>query len=171
MTTQEFINTLEQNSKQNKDLLFEYGKNQFAGTNYHLTEVKNVTFETVDCGGNTNNWKETHIQLWESPSEKGKTDYITVDKALSIINRVHSINPLWLETELKVEFGNENFHTSVLNVASFDIQKNQILAKLFVEKTKCKAPDVCSTDESACCDDVNNEVKEEATCCSDSGCC
>jgi hypothetical protein len=161
MTTQEFINTLEQNSNQNKELLFEFSKNQIADTNYHLTEVKNVTFETVDCGGNSNNWKETHLQLWESPAEKGKTGYITVDKALSIINRVHSIKPLLYNAELKVEFGNENFHTSVLNVDSFEIKENQIITKLFVEKTRCKAPDVCGTDE----------VKEEASCCSDTGCC
>jgi hypothetical protein len=30
---------------------------------YHLTELKAASFETVDCGGQTNRWQETIVQL------------------------------------------------------------------------------------------------------------
>jgi len=159
MKTKEFISILKENK--NKALLFEYAENQFAGTNYHLTEVKNVTFETVDCGGNTNDWKETHIQVWESPSEVGKEYYLTVDKAMAILERVDSINSLWLETEVKVEFGNTDFHTSILSVSETVSESNKLIVKLFANETGCKAPDICGVPET----------KEEEACCSGSGCC
>ncbi len=167
MKTKEFINKLNENK--NKALLFEFAKDKYAGTNYHLTEIKNVHFNSVDCGGNTNNWKETHLQLWESPSEIGKKEYLTVDKVLSIIEKVDSINPLWQETDLKVEFGNEEFHTSIMNVSDFEINETQLIVKLYSEKTLCKAPDVCGTDQESCCE--TEEIIEETSCCSDSGCC
>ena len=159
MNVQEILTTLKEN--RNKALLFEYTANKVAGTNYHLTEIKNVTFETVDCGGNTNDWKETHFQLWESPKEIGKEEYMTVDKVIDIIERVHSIRPLWLETEVKVEFGNEDFHTSILSIADTDSQTDKLIIKLHTTETGCKASDVS---------DVPKEVEEES-CCSGTSCC
>ena len=76
MKTQELFNILEQN--QDKSLLFEYAPKQLVGANYHITEVKHLTIDSVDCGAQTDAWKETIIQLWESPLERGKTEYMTV---------------------------------------------------------------------------------------------
>ncbi len=163
MKTKEFIQKLKENK--NKALLFEYVENQITDTNYHLTEVKNVTFESVDCGGNINNWKETHLQLWESPSEKGKENYMTVAKVLAILERVDSINPLWLDTDVKVEFGNDNFHTSILDISDFKILNEQLIVKLFSGKTGCKAPETCIPESL-------KEVVENTDCCgSTSSCC
>ncbi len=159
MKIKDLISVLKQN--RNKALLFEYAENKVAGTNYHLTEVKNVAFETVDCGGNTNDWKETHFQLWESPKEIGKEDYMTVDKVIDILERVDSIRPLWLETEVKVEFGNENFHTSILSTENTVSESDKLIVKLFTTETGCKASDICGVPET----------KEEEACCSESGCC
>ncbi len=64
MKVKEFVKVLEQHK--GKELLFSYDQDQFVGANYHLTEVKNVQFDTTDCGGKTNFWEETHFQLWES---------------------------------------------------------------------------------------------------------
>ncbi len=164
MKVQEFITKLNENK--GASLLFEYIKGNFAGRNYHLTEIKNVTFKTVDCGGNTNNWKETHLQLWESPNEIDKEEYMTVDKVIAIIEKVHRINPLWLDTDVKIEFGNENFPTSILDIASLKSTSNQLIVQLTGVKTGCKASDVCGV--------KIEETKSESTCCSPtsgSGCC
>ena len=163
MKTKELLNFLQENK--NKELLFEYKENRYAGANYHLTEVKNVTFETVDCGGKANDWKETHIQLWESPSEVGKEYYITTDKALSILNRVDSIRPLWLETEVKVEFGNADFHISVLSIENTVLKNDKVIVKLFADETGCKAPDLCGVPEKEL------QVSTESCCNPKSGCC
>ncbi len=65
MKTHEFLSLLKGNK--NKNLLFEYKTGSLIGANYHITEVKNVTVDAVDCGAGTDFWKETIIQLWESP--------------------------------------------------------------------------------------------------------
>jgi hypothetical protein len=96
MTTGEFIQLLTSNP--NKELLFEYQPNNFAGANYHLTEIKKVHFDTVDCGGNPNEWHETQMQIWESPNEIGKTNYMTTDKILAIFQKVDSIKLLDYDT-------------------------------------------------------------------------
>lgn len=158
MKTKEFIHILENNP--NKELVFEYQSGKLIGANYHLTEVKNVHFNTVDCGGNPNEWKETQVQLWESPSEIGKTTYLTTTKAAAILHRVDSIQPLWLDTELKIEFGNENFHTSVLKIQDYKEKPQRITFQLFEEKTLCKAPSEIN-EETSCCD--TNTV---SNCCS-----
>jgi len=165
MNVKELLAVLKENNE--KALLFEYTENQFAGTNYHLTEVKNVTFETVDCGGRVNDWKETHIQLWESPTEIGKEYYITTDKAAAILERVNSIRPLWLETEVKVEFGNADFHTSIMSVSDIIAEPNRLIVKLFADETGCKALDVSGVMAEGT---TKSNTNEEA-CCSGSGCC
>ena len=80
MKTKELLSVLEKN--QGKALLFEYAPNLLVGANYHITEVKHMKIDSVDCGGRTDGWSETIIQLWESPKELGKRDFMKVDKAL-----------------------------------------------------------------------------------------
>ncbi len=83
MKTQEFFNVLEENK--DKSLLFEYAPNLLVGANYHITEVKHIVVDSVDCGAQTDSWKETIIQLWESPLELRKTEYMSVFKASAIL--------------------------------------------------------------------------------------
>jgi len=161
MKTKEFITVLEKNLE--KELLFEYANDKFVAANYHLTEVKNVVFDTVDCGGKSDNWKETHLQLWESPKEIGKTKFMTVDKIISILNRVNNIKPLDMETKVKIEYGNAHFHTSVMDIEEVISASDKIIVKLYTEATLCKANEICEITQK-------EEVKESA-CCEGVACC
>ena len=166
MKVKELLEELREN--QNKALLFEYKQGSYAGTNYHITEVKNVDVKSVDCGGRSNQWKETIIQLWESPSEKGKKDYMTVEKALAIFDRVNSINPLWLETEAKIEYSNAEFHTAILDIHNISVTSSKVIIHLFVTETLCKALETCGV----LVEEISeNNTKEEACCSPQSGCC
>ncbi len=160
MKLKEFITILEKNY--DKELKFEYANNKVAGANYHLTEVKNVQFDTTDCGGKTNFWKETHFQLWESPNEIGKTEFMRTDKILSIIKKVDTIKPLMPQTELKIEYGNDNFSTSVMQIEDIIINEKEVLVKLFAEATRCKANDICG---------ILEEKTVVDSCCETVGCC
>lgn len=161
MKVKEFKSVLENNL--NKELLFEHSSGKFVGANYHLTEIKNVFFDTVDCGGKSNQWNETQFQLWESPKEIGKTNYMTVDKIVSIINRVDSIKSIDVDTILKIEYGNHDFHTSIMDIDHIETFNDKIIVKLFTEATLCKAN--ISSDKS-----LKVEVKKES-CCAEVGCC
>jgi len=145
MKTQELFNILEQNK--DKSLLFEYAPNLLVGANYHITEVKHLTIDSVDCGAQTDAWKETIIQLWESPKELGKRDFMKVDKALSILERVGSMKPYTLDSEVKIEYSNVTFHTAQQFVNDFEIKGNNLIFKLAIEKTSCKANDICGVIE------------------------
>ncbi|MDP5060980.1 MAG: DUF6428 family protein [Maribacter sp.] len=161
MKTNEFLSVLNENTT--KSLVFEYAPGQLVGANYHITEVKNITIDSVDCGAGKDYWKETIIQLWESPAELGKRDYMIADKALSILNTVDKIKPMEKDVEVKFEYSNSVFHTAQLYVLSHQIKDDQILMHLGVEKTDCKAKETCSVPETA-------EVAE-ASCAPGGGCC
>lgn len=158
MNTKELLSLLQDHS--DKSLLFEYEKNTFVGANYHITEVKNVTVDAVDCGSGTDYWKETVIQLWESPRERKKKEFLSAYKALLILNKVHNIKPMDLEAEVKFEYSNSSFHTAQLFVADHSYTENRLVLKLAINKTDCKAKEVCVSPD-----------KEEVECAPGSGCC
>lgn len=158
MNTQELLSLLQEHS--DKSLLFEYAPDSFVGANYHITEVKNVIIDSVDCGSGTDYWKETIIQLWESPKEVGKRNFMTVKKALSILDKVDRMKPMDRQAEVKFEYSNNSFHTAQLYVSDHTFSNDQIVIKLSVHKTDCKAKEVCETYEA-----------KEACCPPESGCC
>lgn len=165
MKTQELFNVLR--AHQDKSLLFEYQPNAFVGANYHITEVKHLTIDAVDCGAKTDFWKETIIQLWESPEELGKRDFMKTSKALSILDRVGGMKPYTLDAEVKFEYSNATFHTAQLFVNDFEIRDDNLIIKLAVEKTDCKAKGVCGTTQ-----EKEPVLATEEPCCSpDGNCC
>lgn len=162
MKTYEFLFLLEQHA--NKELLFEYAPNKMVAANYHITEIKNITVDSVDCGGGTDFWKETIIQLWESPEEVGKRDFMIAKKAWEILNRVNGIKPMEKEVEVKFEYSNENFHTAQLYVNSFTVTEKQLVMHLGINQTDCKAKETCGVPATA-------EVLTDNSCSPGSGCC
>lgn len=162
MKTNEFLNLLKEHT--DKSLLFEYKQGHFVGANYHITEIKNITIDSVDCGAETDFWKETIIQLWESPDEHEREDYLSTNKALGILNKVDSIKPMEKEVEVKFEYSNPEFHTAQLFVDDFAIDENKLIMKLSIEKTDCKARETCGAPTA-------EETKEEACCSPGGGCC
>lgn len=164
MKTQELFKLLQEH--QDKALLFEYAPNAYVGANYHITEVKHTSIDSVDCGLGTDAWNETVIQLWESPSEINKTDHMSTLKALGILKKVGTMKPYDMEAEVKFEYSNNHFHTAQLFVNDFEIHSNDLIINLGVEKTDCKAKSTCGI-----ADEKNNEVLVEEPCCTPEGNC
>lgn len=157
-TTHDFLNVLIENP--NKTLVFEYEKGKFARKDYHLTEFKNVTYDTVDCGGVSNQWEEMHVQLWENETfEPNHT--VNTTKALKIFEVVEKTRPTFKNVEVKFEYGNADFHTAVMGIDRIAVHADQIVVKLYSENTTCKAKDRAQ----------NIEEKNAACCAPASGCC
>jgi len=163
MQTAELLEILE--THKNKELLFEYEPGHFVGANYHITEVKNITVDAVDCGARTDFWKETIIQLWESPKEKDKTEFMTAFKALGILNKVDRIKPMERATEVKFEYSNDNFHTAQLFVNDYVYNDKRIILKLAIEKTDCKAKEECGVVAEPATSETNNACAPGSGCC------
>ncbi|MBL4747154.1 MAG: hypothetical protein JKY08_12445 [Flavobacteriaceae bacterium] len=161
MKTNEFIQQLAAHS--GKELLFKYQENKLVGANYHITEIKNTTFDTVDCGGTPNYWQETIVQLLENKNELDRKEYLSTDKALTIFKRVNAIKPLLMEAEIKFEYGNDTFHTSVMVVDAIEVIQGKVEVQLAVVHTGCKAEELCGIP-------VSGDASEDS-CCGPTGCC
>jgi hypothetical protein len=162
MNTQSFLNTLEK--YKNKELLFQYAPNLFVGTNYHITEVKHATIDSVDCGAQTDSWKETIVQLWESPKELGKTNYMKAGKALQILMEVGTLRAYNSNAIVKIEYGNATFHATQQCIDTIVVKENLLIMQLTVDEVRCKAIELCGIPVK--------EVEAATTCCDpSSGCC
>jgi hypothetical protein len=149
MNTQDFLIRLE--SLPNQALIFDYGNGQIK-PGYHVTEVMNVTYESMDCGGQANFWRETVVQIM-GPNITDKSEYMTVEKFLNIYKKVAASVPVRAESEIRFEYGDLShpaihYHTS-------DIRQEGGAIKVFLTQpgVTCKASDR-KLDSVSCCSPV-----------------
>lgn len=88
-------------SSSNKPLRFMLNDTQLVPNDFHVTEVKRVTVESLDCGGGASAWQELMIQPW-SPGGDGAQTAMTAAKFLSILAKAEALdlldgNPLRFE--------------------------------------------------------------------------
>jgi hypothetical protein len=151
MTTQEFIAVLRKTP--DNQLIFENESGDTVQAGYHLTEIKAAHFDTVDCGGQTNQWRETIVQLWVPASAADDDEYMTAGKFLRIFDKVTAMIPLQLEAEVRVEYGDENFFPSLYHVESVNGARGTTRVLLTPPATTCKGRDrrLAETERGACC--------------------
>ncbi|MCA1659307.1 MAG: DUF6428 family protein [Verrucomicrobiaceae bacterium] len=158
MTTQEFIAALRKTP--DNQLIFENEAGDTVRAGYHLTEIKAAHFDTVDCGGQTNQWRETILQLWVPAGASDEEEYMTAGKFLRIFDKVSAMIPLQVEAEIRVEYGDENFFPSLYHVELVTSQDGTTRVLLAPPATTCKARDrrlaevesgVCCQTEAVCC--------------------
>jgi Family of unknown function (DUF6428) len=158
MTTQEFIAALRKTP--DNQLIFENEAGDTVRAGYHLTEIKAAHFDTVDCGGQTNQWHETILQLWVPAAADDDDEYMTAGKFLRIFDKVGAMIPLPREAEIRVEYGDENFFPSLYHVRSVISGDDTTRVLLTAPATTCKARDrrLAEVESGACC-------QPEAVCC------
>ncbi|MEY2546224.1 MAG: hypothetical protein QOG48_1341 [Verrucomicrobiota bacterium] len=148
MKTSEFIAQLR--AEPNKSLIFVNGDGETIHRGYHLTEIKAAKFDTVDCGGEKNQWNETIMQLWVPQNERGD-ELMTAGKFLSIYDKVSRMIDVDLTAEIRFEYGDENFFPSNYHVESIAEDDDTLRVELRPPQTMCKARDRRSADASCCC--------------------
>lgn len=151
MTINEFVQLLDTHAE--LPLAFAYEPGSFVRADYHITEIKNVHFDTVDCGGVRNEWKEVHVQLWENATPQ-PNHRVNTTKAAKIFSAVNKVRETWGEIEMKIEYGNRRFHTGILPIQSVAVMDDQVIVYLGEEQTSCKAIDRANSPEEAalaCC--------------------
>ena len=160
MKTIEFISQLR--AAPDNHLIFVDLKGQSVHRGYHLTELKAASFQTVDCGGQTNQWQETIVQLWVPTNAGDDSNYMTARKFLEIFDKVRGMIPLDLDAKIRVEYGDENFFPSTYHVRA--VAHDEHVTRVFLEPpaTACKARDrriaalspadsCCALATEACC--------------------
>ena len=152
MTTQEFIAALRKTP--DHQLIFENEAGDSVQAGYHLTEIKAAHFDTVDCGGQTNRWDETIVQLWVPEGADDADGYMTAGKFLRIFDKVTAMIPLNLEAEVRIEYGDENFFPSLYHVESVTRADGATRVLLAPPATTCKGRDrrLAEAETGACCE-------------------
>jgi hypothetical protein len=135
MTTTQFLKSLRENH--DKELVFEYRKDFFVPMAYHITEVKNVHIDAVDCGGRPSEDFQTIVQLWVSGDEQADRNMLT-EKALKIFDIVDGMKPMRGDADILFEWGDEYLPTSNYRIHELEITDNQLVVKMFVPPTACK---------------------------------
>jgi Family of unknown function (DUF6428) len=170
MNTQEFLSTLE--SLPNQSLVFDYGDGTIK-PGYHVTEVMNVSYESMDCGGQANAWRETVIQLM-GPNIQDKSEYMTVEKFLNIYNKVAASVPIRSESEMRFEYGDANLPAIHYHIGDIRQKGDAVVIHLIQPGVTCKASDR-KLDGVSCCPPVkavlNNVVWGESASSTESRCC
>ena len=151
MTTREFIAALRK--APDYRLIFENDAADAVRAGYHLTEIKAAHFDAVDCGSQTNQWHETIVQLWVPADTHDDDEYMTAGKFLRIFDKVTSMIPLQLESEIRVEYGDENFFPSLYHVEAVTGENGDTRVLLVPPATTCKARDrrLAEAEIRACC--------------------
>ncbi len=153
MKTDEFIAELR--AAPNHQLIFVDVDGHAVHSGYHLTELKAASFDTVDCGGQTNQWQETIVQLWVPAN--ADDDYMTSAKFLKIFDKVREMIPVNRDAEVRVEYGDENFFPSTYRVRAVTHDDDATRVLLEPPATTCKARDRRSvaassmTETQSCC--------------------
>jgi uncharacterized protein DUF6428 len=150
MKTGEFISELRRAPA--SQLIFVDLDGHAVHSGYHLTELKATSLQTVDCGGQTNQWEETIAQLWV-PSDPDP-NYMTTEKFLQIFDKVGGMIPLNLDAEIRIEYGDENFFPSTYRVQSIIREQGVTRVSLLPPATTCKARDRCAATlpaSGSCC--------------------
>lgn len=157
MTTQELLNTLA--LYPDRPLVFE-ADGQRVALGYHVTEVMNVTYEGMDCGGQASFWRETVVQLM-GPGPGDKPEFMTVQKFLSIYNRVAASVPVWDEAEIRFEYGDAARPAVRYHVGQVGLQDGYLVVRLTPPGVTCKARDRASD----CCGPEALELEAAPRCC------
>ena len=148
MKTKDFIAALRRSP--DKQLLFVNGDGDSVHRGYHLTEIKAVAYDTVDCGGQKNHWNETILQLWV-PESAGE-DYMLAGKFVSIYDKVHRLVSIDAEAELRIEYGDHKIFPTAYSIG--DLREDADTIRLLLEppSTTCKARDRArSANAESCC--------------------
>src|SRR4051812_5105239 len=93
MNTSSFLSALRSNGR--LPLVFQVG-GKIVNPGYHLTEVKRVSFETMDCGAMTHRWAETQFEV-AAPrvvNDASNRGHMPAEKFLKIVDRVEAKLPL-----------------------------------------------------------------------------
>jgi Family of unknown function (DUF6428) len=147
VTTHDFISRLREAPV--KQLVFTNSKGAAIHGGYHLTELKAVSFDTVDCGAQKNHWNETIVQLWV-PEDEENSECMTAAKFLSIYDRVARLIPLDVTAEIRFEYGDENFPSSNYHIERISENETELRVQLRLPQTTCKARDRRESG-AACC--------------------
>ncbi len=163
MLVKEFLDTLR--AHPDAALLFGYDSNRAVAPGFHVTEIKNTTYETIDCGNSLHTWNEVIVQLWVPGDVEAGAEHMTAAKFLKIWNVVADRIVLDTDAEVRIEYGDEQTRTALYHVDAVAEGETELRIALAPQRTLCKPREILVDLnpgavhlEDACCSPSNETV-------------
>ncbi len=174
MDTKDFLAALE--PYPTRALIFDLGE-QRVRPGYHVTEVKAVNVQGMDCGGQGDAWSETVIQLWAP--DNAKEPFMRVGKFLSIYSRVAERIPVAEDAGVRLEYGDIGAPAISYHVQNIQLKDKEVVVRLAPPAVTCKARERSYSDElenlthdlpvldtaSNCCAPTTPNSIKQSVCC------
>lgn len=142
-------------------------------SHYHLTEVKRVSYETMDCGAMTHRWAETQFELWVPPLV-GKLPgraHMPAEKFLAIIDRVEKELPLNGDTPARVFVSLGDHPAALHDIDSLVPAGGKLWVNLTPDRARCKAAERRVASVTGGCCGSNDSATDESSSAADGSCC
>lgn len=152
MNLNDFISTLENHPDQL--LHFHYEGSPLLSGAFHVTEIKKVSVQAVNCGGRYESWEEVLVQLWlpenstttpsTSPGIRIKRQFLLdTDKVLGIFRTVREKVRLEGNFPVKFEYAASGKPAAHYILSHIQPTDGGLVVELVATVTDCKAKDVC----------------------------
>lgn len=151
MKTSAFLGTLRSHSS--LPLVFRFDQ-QTVSPGFHLTEVKRVAYETMDCGAMTHRWSESQFELWSPAQEDADSSrgHMVADKFVRIVNRVEAELPLSGDSAARIFASFDGGPASLFEIETDHPRDGKLWVELVPDRTRCKAFErQPAATGSACC--------------------
>ena len=116
------------------------------GAGYHITELKSLDIQSIDCGGTKSAWPETQLQLLDGHSGP----YMTSAKAQTILAKSLKAIPALGTGELSIEFAPQNQGLRRYIPASPELEDGRVVLRLLEDGATCKAASYAPQTTSCC---------------------
>ncbi len=165
-----------------KRLVFQDSNGRQIPGGYHVTEIKAVQYQTMDCGGQGNQWQEIILQVMHPSIDTG-SEHMQIKKFLKIYDQVASKVLMDINNELKIEYGDHQSPAIHAFVNHFTLESDVVIAHLRPQTVRCKARDRQASDGGACGSNtasLTEPAQNASACCTpnagssskaESGCC
>ncbi len=140
MQVQQFLDLIEANNE--LPLLFDYGNGKIVQGGYHVTEIKNATFDTIDCGNSLHRWKEVIVQVWVPEEASSDDPFMPASKFLKIWDVVDGRLNLYRDAEIRIEFGDASNLTSNYHVDGLVSTEDGLVVQMAPPRTMCKPREI-----------------------------
>ena len=119
-------------------LVFQRG-DKTVSPSYHLTEVKRVSYETMDCGAITHRWAESQFEVWVPAAPEAGRTHMAAGKFLKIVDRVQADLPLAeaVTARVLVAFGAEP--AALHDIGAVRVADGKLRVELVPDRARCKA--------------------------------
>ena len=138
-----------------KALRFTVAGQQLVPNDFHVTEIKKVSIDSLDCGGGASAWEELVIQLW-SPRGDDTPAPMTVEKFSSILAKADAL-PLLDGKHVRFEYAPVGQPAIQYTLNGIDTEGDALEVQLIAPYVACKPiergqmSELSVIGEAACC--------------------